>query len=150
MKKLMLTRAPTELIAKSFSFIAFQLLMCLQLFACWLHVTRQSHLNLVHCLATIWNGPFAWNGHVVQNLRFWMWSYALGHLKQREKVKHDWFKRLCFGGCCIVLPSNVADFCTVWPVHANGPLPDDPLHNAPECDQWKDWLYNVIKGELVM
>lgn len=48
-----------NIIAKSFNFIAFQLLMCLQLFACWLHVTRQSHLNLVHCLATIWNGPFA-------------------------------------------------------------------------------------------
>ena len=52
---------------------------------------------------------FALSCQMVQNLPFWMASYALGHPKQRE-VTLGWYKSLCFGGCCILLPSSMADF----------------------------------------
>lgn len=55
------------------------------------------------------NGPFARSWQMVQGLPCWMASYALGHPKQRE-VTLSWWKSLCFGGCCILLPSSMADF----------------------------------------
>ena len=55
------------------------------------------------------NGRFARSCQMVQNLPCWMASYALGHPKQRE-VTLGWWKSLCFGGCCILLPSRMADF----------------------------------------
>ena len=32
----------------------------------------------------LWNGPFAVNGHMVQNPSCWRASYTLGHPKQRK------------------------------------------------------------------
>ena len=44
------------------------------------------------------------------NLPCWMASYALAHPKQRNVIL-GWLKSLCFGGCCILLPSScIADF----------------------------------------
>ena len=41
-------------------------------------------------------GPFAANGHMVQNPPYWRESNALGHPKQRT-FKFYWMKSLCFG-----------------------------------------------------
>ena len=38
-----------------------------------------------------------------------MASYAVVHPEQR-KVTLSWWKSLYFGGCCIFLPSSMADF----------------------------------------
>ena len=37
------------------------------------------------------NGPFAANGHMVQNPPYWRVSYA------QRKFKFDWIKSFCFG-----------------------------------------------------
>ena len=72
-----------------------------------------SFIWLIVCSTTRVNnaddGHFAWSCQMVQNLPCWMASYTLGHPKQRE-VMLGWWKSLCFGGCCILLPSSMADF----------------------------------------
>ena len=42
------------------------------------------------------NGPFAANGHMVQNPPCWGASYALGHPKQRDYIQSH-LNFLCFG-----------------------------------------------------
>ena len=67
------------------------------------------------------NGPFAANGHMLQNPPCWRASCALGHAKQR-KFKFDWMKALCFECPCAQLALQHCGFYTIWPLAANGPL----------------------------
>ena len=58
------------------------------------------------------NGPFAANGHIVQNPPCWSTSYTLGHSKQR-KFKFDWIKSLFLDAPVRNLLSSMADDVTV-------------------------------------
>ena len=58
------------------------------------------------------NGPFAANGHMVQNPPCWRASYPLGHPKQR-KFKFVLMKSLCSGCPSGQLALQHGGFCTM-------------------------------------
>ena len=58
------------------------------------------------------NGPFAANGHMVQNPPCWRASYALGHPQQR-KCKFVLMKSLCSGCPSGQLALQHGGFCTM-------------------------------------
>ena len=83
-----------------------------------------SHHDSIQALLvsqSLWNGPFAASGHMVQNPPCWRASYALGHPKQR-KWKFVLIKSLCSGCPSGQLALQHGGFCTMWPLAAKGPL----------------------------
>ena len=56
-----------------------------------------------------------------------MASYALGNPKQR-KVTLGWLKSVCFVGCCIILPSSMADFVPCGTIMQRAHCSDHPAN----------------------
>ena len=67
------------------------------------------------------NGPFAANGHLVQNPPCWNATYALGHPKQVNSSRQIWIYFVLYVAVH-TLAFQHGGFCTMWLFAAKGQL----------------------------
>ena len=72
-------------------------------------------------ILSLFNGPFAASGHMVQNPPCWRASCLLGHPEQSDFIKTN-LHFLCFGCPSALLALQHGGFCTMCPLAAKGPL----------------------------
>ena len=81
------------------------------------HVHQSPPLPPVADDLIINNRPFAWSGHMVQNIMLGR-KYCSGTFRKKRKVGLDWYEFLYFGSPTALFASQLNLFCTMWPDHA--------------------------------